>query len=55
MYSEVLSGTIEALRKSGLELVQGWPKGFSPQDGFETYVRLLAAVIGPGYGEEQSG
>ena len=52
---EVLSGAIEALRKTGLELVQGWPKGFNPQDGFETYVRLLAAVVGRGMGEEQLG
>jgi amidase len=50
---EVLSIAIEALRKAGLELVQGWPKGFHPQDSFETYLRLLAAVIGAGLGEEQ--
>ena len=50
---EVLSIAIEALRKAGLELVQGWPKAFHPQDSFETYLRLLAAVIGAGLGEEQ--
>jgi amidase len=49
----VLSGAIEALRKTGIALVQGWPKGFNPQDGFETYVRLLAAVVGRGWEREQ--
>ena len=43
---KVLSGAIDALRKAGVELVEGWPKGFRVQEAFETYFPLLAAVVG---------
>ena len=37
---------VEALRPAGVTLVEGWPKGYSPSDAWETYLRLLASVMG---------
>ena len=50
---QVLAGMIEALRKAGADLVEGWPPNFRPQESWEVYIRLLAAVVGPGLKEEQ--
>jgi amidase len=42
---EVLTTAIEALRKQGAELVEGWPEGVSPQTTFDNYIFLLAAFF----------
>ncbi len=47
----VLTRAVEALRKGGVTLSEGWPKDFSPQEANETYLRLLAAVMGQGLPE----
>jgi amidase len=44
---EVLTGTVDTLRKHGLELVEGWPKGVDPQAIFDNYIRLCAAFFAP--------
>jgi amidase len=40
---DILSGAIEALRKQGFHLEEGWPSAVKPGDIFETYLRLLGA------------
>ncbi|MEK7403745.1 MAG: amidase [Acidobacteriota bacterium] len=44
----VMAGALDALRKAGVALAEGWPRGFDPQAAWESYSRLLAAVVGPG-------
>jgi amidase len=41
---DILYGTIEALRKQGFHLEEGWPSAVKPGDIFETYLRLLGAT-----------
>jgi amidase len=41
----VLVSTIEALRKQGVEMIEGWPEGVSPQATFDNYFFLLAAFF----------
>ena len=48
-----LEAAVEALRKAGVELSPGWPAGYRPQDGFDTYLRLLAAFLASGTTEEE--
>ena len=43
----LLLNAVDALRKAGVDLREGWPKGFKPQEAWDTYVRLLAAIVGP--------
>jgi amidase len=38
--AEVLSKVIAVLRKAGVELTEGWPRGFDPQGMFENYYFL---------------
>ena len=49
----VLASAVEALRKAGVELTEGWPKGYNPKESFDSYFRLLAAVMGADMPEEQ--
>ena len=39
----ILSGTIEALRKQGVQMEEGWPSAVKPGEIFDTYLRLLGA------------
>jgi len=43
--SEVLARTIEALRRAGAKLEEGWPKGVSPAQQYDTYLYLLNSVF----------
>jgi amidase len=51
--AEVISQTIEALRKQGATLTEGWPAGIKPEESFDTYFRLLAAVFASTLTDEQ--
>ena len=44
---EVLAGTLDALRKHGAELLEGWPRGVDPQAMFDNYMRLVAGFFAP--------
>jgi amidase len=50
--AEVLSSAIEALRKQGVKLTEGWPPGIEPQAISENYIRLLAAFLSTSQPEE---
>jgi amidase len=41
----VLAGAIEALRKKGAQLTEGWPAGIEAKNQFENYYWLLAAFF----------
>jgi amidase len=43
--AEVLSQAMETLRKNGVNLSQGWPKGVDPAGTLETYSYLLGAFF----------
>jgi amidase len=43
--AEVISQAIERLRKHGVTLAEGWPKGVDPRATFENYFQLLAAFF----------
>jgi amidase len=43
--SEVLARAIEALRRAGAKLEEGWPKGVSPAQQYDTYLYLLNSVF----------
>lgn len=40
---DVLGAAIEAIRKAGVEVSEGWPEGVDPQATFDAYLPLLAA------------
>lgn len=42
---ETLANAIEALRRDGLRLEEGWPEGVVPREQFETYWYLLSAFF----------
>jgi len=42
---EVLTNTIESLRKAGAQLTEGWPKGVNPQAMYDNYMFLLSATL----------
>ncbi|HEU4366840.1 MAG TPA: amidase [Methylomirabilota bacterium] len=44
---EVLASTIDSLRKAGVTLEEGWPKGVDPAAQYETYLQLLYSVFTP--------
>jgi amidase len=50
---EPLTATVEALRKAGAGLVEGWPDGLDPVEMWETYLRLLAAFFSPTETQEE--
>ncbi len=43
--SAILSHTIDALRKQGAMLQEGWPDGVQPEQFFDIYFRLLGATF----------
>lgn len=45
--AQVLSAAIDALRRAGVQLEEGWPPGFHPEESFANYWRLLSAYISP--------
>ncbi|MFW9892513.1 MAG: amidase [Candidatus Thorarchaeota archaeon] len=42
---EVLSQAVEALRKAGLVLEEGWPPGVNPSNQYDTYLFLLYSTF----------
>jgi amidase len=44
--SAVLEHTIEALRKAGAKVEEGWPTGVTPEMHYETYLYLLNSAYG---------
>ena len=42
---ETLEAAVDALRRSGLRLEEGWPEGIVPREQFETYWYLLHAFF----------
>lgn len=45
--AEVLARALEALRRAGATLQEGWPQGVDPKSQLETYLHLLFGVMGP--------
>jgi amidase len=43
---DALARTIEALRRAGAKLEEGWPKGVVPAQQYDTYLYLLNSVFG---------
>ncbi len=43
--SAVLRRSVTALRKEGVKMSEGWPKGIAPAESFETYFKLMAAYV----------
>lgn len=42
---DILSGTVEALRKEGVKMKEGWPEGIAPAAVFDVYFKLMAAFV----------
>ena len=42
---DVMVNTIESLKRSGLRLTEGWPKGVNPQAMYENYFFILSAIL----------
>jgi len=42
-----LAGAVEALRKSGVHLQEGWPEGIEPATLFDVYLPVLVAYMEP--------
>jgi len=49
----ILETTVDRLRSSGLELVEGWPEGVTFREMFETYLPLLAASFSEAQSPEE--
>ncbi len=52
---DVLNEAFVILRRAGVQLVQGWPKGVKPAEQWETYYRLSATSASPFETEETLG
>ena len=50
---DALAATIEALRRAGAQLTEGWPPGVNPEEQFDAYYTLLMARYTPPVREEQ--
>jgi amidase len=48
----VLTNAIDALRKKGVQLTEGWPTGVDPKSQFENYFLLLSAILNEGTPDE---
>ncbi|HKZ05221.1 MAG TPA: amidase [Methylomirabilota bacterium] len=48
-----LAAAVEALRKAGATLAEGWPPGVNPSEQYETYFFFLAALYTPPARDEQ--
>jgi amidase len=44
---DALTATVEALRKAGAQLTEGWPPGMTAEEQFDTYYMLLVGHFGP--------
>jgi amidase len=42
---EVLAGAVDAMRKGGVTLTEGWPKGVNPNAMHDNYLFLLSAIL----------
>lgn len=43
--ASVMSGTVDALRKEGVKVKEGWPEGIKPEEVFDIYFKLMAAYV----------
>jgi len=43
----VVSQTVDALRREGVKVKEGWPEGIKPAEVFDIYFKLLAACLSP--------
>jgi len=50
---DALAAAIEALRRAGAQLTEGWPPGVNPEEQFDAYYTLLIARFTPPVREEQ--
>ena len=50
---DALAAAIEALRRAGAQLAEGWPPGVNPEEQFDAYYTLLIARFTPPVREEQ--
>jgi amidase len=50
---EALTETVEALKKAGVSLEEGWPEGVEPSKQFETYYYLLCAFLPPELSDDE--
>ena len=48
-----LAAVVEALRRAGAQLAEGWPPGMNPEEQFDAYYTLLAARFIPPVREDQ--
>jgi amidase len=48
---ETLANAIEAMRKKGAQLTEGWPAGVDPHRQFENYFMVLSAIMNEGLPE----
>jgi amidase len=49
----VLSAAVDALRKAGAQVEEGWPPGVAPQQQYDTYRFLLFSYVAPFLGPYQ--
>lgn len=50
---EVLAAAVEALRKAGAQVEEGWPQGVVPAEQYDTYLYLLNSVFAFALREDQ--
>jgi len=41
----IMSNTVQSLRKEGVKVIEGWPKGIAPAEVFDIYFKLMAAFV----------
>lgn len=41
----IMSGTVDALRREGVKVKEGWPGGIAPAEVFDVYFKLMAAFV----------
>jgi amidase len=51
--NESLVQAIEALRRAGADLTEGWPEGYDPGKAFDRYLMLLAAAFSEAFTAEE--
>ncbi len=50
---EVLSETVNALKKAGVKMEEGWPEGANPRKQLGTYLYLLFALLRPEMNDQE--
>ena len=50
---DALRGAVEALRKAGATLEEGWPQGMKPDEQYDAYLTLLFATLAGPLSEDQ--